>query len=93
MRFLMTINTPSANSPEYSTHQMIVDHPAGTQEEMCDILNNEEFVVFQVFYRRKNLDGSIWWQDRGKAIINTSWITKAQEFIDLEATENPRRRL
>lgn len=93
MRFLITINSANAKDAEFTTHQMIADHPANDVEEICNLLNECEFIVFHVFYRRKNLDGTFWWQDRGRMILNTSWITKIQEYIDLDAEDRPRRRL
>ena len=52
---------------------------------MCALLNRQEFIIFRMFYRRQNQDGDIWFQDRGEIIVNTSWIGKAQEFIDFDS--------
>lgn len=83
MQFLVTMNMPSINGTE--THQLTLEHPVNSQEEMCALLNRQEFIIFRMFYRRQNMDGEIWWQDRGEIIINTSWIGKAQEYMDMEA--------
>lgn len=86
MRFLVTMNMPSMNGME--THQMTLEHPVQSQNELCVLLNKVEFVIFRMFYRRKNMDGTIWWQDRGEIIINTTMIGKAQEFIDFDNEED-----
>ena len=83
MRFLVTMNMPSINGMD--THQLTLEHPVSSQEEMCALLNKQEFLIFRMFYRRQNQDGEIWFQDRGEIIVNTSWIGKAQEFIDFDS--------
>ncbi len=85
MRFLVTMNMPSANGID--VHQMTLEHPVKSQEELCALLNRVEFVIFRMFYRRKNVSGEIWWQDRGEIIINTTLIGKAQEFIDFDVED------
>jgi len=85
MRFLVTMNMPSANGMD--THQMTLEHPVKTQEEMCALLNRVEFIIFRMFYKRKNLNGEIWWQDRGEIIINTTMIGKAQEYFDFDSED------
>ena len=92
MRFLVTMNMPSANGMD--THQMTLEHPVKSQEELCTLLNRVEFVIFRMFYKRKNVNGEIWWQDRGEIIVNTTMIGKAQEFIDFDTDEDgdPSRR-
>lgn len=83
MRFLVTMNMPNINGSD--THTLTLEHPVSSQAELCALLNRQEFVIFRMFYRRQNMEGEIWWQDRGEIIINTSWIGKAQEFMDLDA--------
>ena len=83
MRFLVTMNMPSINGTE--THTLTLDYPVNSQAELCALLNRQEFVIFRMFYRRQNMDGGIWWQDRGEIIINTSFIGKAQEFMDMDS--------
>lgn len=92
MRFLVTMNMPSANGMD--THQMTLEHPVKSQEELCTLLNRVEFVIFRMFYKRKNVNGEVWWQDRGEIIVNTTMIGKAQEFIDFDTDEDgdPSRR-
>jgi hypothetical protein len=86
MRFLVTMNMPSASGMD--THQMTLEHPVKSQEELCALLNRVEFIIFRMFYKRKNMSGEMWWQDRGEIIVNTSWIGKAQEFMDFESDED-----
>lgn len=83
MRFLVTMNMPSINGTD--THTLTLEYPVNSQAEMCALLNRQEFVIFRMYYRRQNQDGEIWWQDRGEIIINTSWIGKAQEFMDMDS--------
>lgn len=94
MRFLATLNMPGLNGT--NTHQLTFDHPVSSQEELCALLNRQEFVIFRMFYRRQNMSGELWWQDRGEIIINTSWIGKIQEFIDFDSdkeTDGSKRNL
>ena len=86
MRFLVTMNMPSINGMD--THQLTLEHPANSQEEMCALLNRQEFIIFRMFYRRQGQDGEIWFQDRGEIIVNTHWIGKAQEFIDFDTDKD-----
>jgi hypothetical protein len=73
---------PNANG--MLTHQLTLEHSANSIEELCSVMNRQEFVVFHLFYKRTNMNGEIWWQDRGEIIINTSCIGKAQEFIEID---------
>ena len=70
MRFLVTMNMPNANGMEI--HQLTLEYPVATQAELCALLNKQEFITFRIFYRRKSLDGEVWWQDRGDIIITTA---------------------
>jgi hypothetical protein len=53
-------------------------------DELCEMMNTDEFIVGKQWYRRKNYDNSIFWEDRGQTILNTAHIGKVQEFLDLE---------
>jgi hypothetical protein len=77
---------PNANG--MLTHQLTLDHSSNSLEELCAAMNRQEFLVFHLFYRRRQPTGEVWWQDRGNVIINTSCIGKAQEFIDMDLEEN-----
>jgi hypothetical protein len=70
------------------THQLTLDHTSNSLEELCAAMNRQEFLVFDLFYRRRQPTGETWWQERGKVIINSSCIGKAQEFIDMDQEEN-----
>lgn len=85
MRFLVHMKMPSANG--MLTHHLTLEHPSNSVEELCSALNRQEFLVFQMFYKRTNMSGEVWWQDRGKVIINSSCIGKVQEFIEIDRDE------
>jgi hypothetical protein len=80
MRVLITLNMPSAQN--YLVHQVTVDIEAKSIDELCEILNESDFIVCRQFYRKKQPDGSSNWLDRGDMIINTSHIGKAQEYVE-----------
>jgi len=82
MRFLMSMKMPNANG--MLTHQLTLEYPCNSLQELCAAINRQEFLIFGLFYKRTNMSGEIWWQDRGEIIINTSCIGKAVEFIDLD---------
>lgn len=87
MRFLVTMNMPSASGN--NVHQVTVEHPAGSCEAFCDELNDNEFIIVRLFYRRQDFDAvsrqmSIVWEDRGDLILNTNHIGKVQEFVEYE---------
>jgi hypothetical protein len=77
------MNMPNASG--LPTHQMTLDHPVTSEEELCQLMNDDEFILFNLIYKRQNMNGETWWQDRGKIIVNTSCIGKVQQFIDFEA--------
>lgn len=80
------MNMPNANGMEI--HQLTLEYPVATQAELCALLNKQEFITFRIFYRRKSLDGEVWWQDRGDIIINTAWIGKAQEYFEQDPDQD-----
>jgi hypothetical protein len=82
MRFLVTMNMPAASGA--MVHQLTLDHPSESCEALLRSMNSEEFLLFQMHYRRKTEAGESWWEDRGETIINTHHIGKVQEFIDME---------
>ena len=79
MRFLLTMNMPSAQN--FLVHQLTVDHDSKSCEEFCEELNDNEFITVRLLYRQKTPHGDIFWSDRGDIIINTSHIGKAQEYL------------
>ena len=78
----MSMKMPNANG--MLTHQLTLEYPCNSLQELCGAMNRQEFLVFGLFYKRTNMGGEVWWQDRGEIIINTSCIGKAVEFIDLD---------
>jgi hypothetical protein len=71
---------PSANDD--MVHQLTLDHESESIDELCEAMNSEEFLVFHQWYRRRNPDGSKYWQDRGLTIINTHHVGKVQQYIE-----------
>jgi hypothetical protein len=84
MRFLITMNMPSAAGN--TVHQVTVDHPANSLVSFCAALNSDVFVICRNFYRRTNNDGTMYWEDRGEIILNTTHIGKVQVFIEQDRT-------
>jgi hypothetical protein len=82
MRFLVSMKMPNANG--MLTHQLTLEHPSNSVEELCSAMNRDEFLIFHLFYKRTQMSGEVWWQDRGPIIINTSCVGKVQEFLDLD---------
>lgn len=78
----MSMKMPNANG--MLTHQLTLEYSCDSLQELCAAMNRQEFLVFGLFYKRTNMSGEVWWQDRGEIIINTSCIGKAVEFIDLD---------
>jgi len=81
MKFLITMNMPSAQG--YLVHQVTIDHFAASCGELCDLLNEDEFIVARQWYRRVH-HGDVVWVDRGDIVINTAHIGKVQEFVEFE---------
>jgi hypothetical protein len=86
MRFLLTMNMPSANG--FLVHQVTVDIPVATCEELMRKMNHDEFIMGRMFYRRRLLTGENAWEDRGDIILNTAHIGKVQEFFEMEREPN-----
>ena len=88
MRFLVLMNMPTMSGA--LTHQLTLEYPVNSEDELCDALNRNEFLTFKMFYKRQGSAGEVWWQDRGKIVINSQWIAKAQEYQDFD-NEDPTR--
>lgn len=82
MKFLITMHMPSAKN--FLVHQLTVDYPVESCEEFCKALNDYEFIVCRLYYRRTLMSGDIGFEDRGDIILNTSHVGKAQEYFDEE---------
>jgi len=87
MRFLITMNMPSTSGNLVHHVTMDIDE-VNSCDEFCEMMNSDEFIMGRQWYRRKNYDDSIFWEDRGMTILNTSHIGKVQEFIDIEEKIN-----
>lgn len=75
MRFLLTMNMPSAKG--HPVHQLTVEHRAKSIRSFWETLSDNEFIICKLLYR---VDGE--WIDRGEVILSTSCIGKAQELVD-----------
>jgi len=82
MRFLLTMNMPSAQG--FLVHQLTIEHQSNSCEEFCDVMNDNEFIIGRLLYRIKSHMGENVWSDRGDVILNTSHIGKVQEFVSNE---------
>lgn len=73
-RFLFTINMASKSGS--FVHQVIGEYPCETIEEMCDVLNENDFIIVREFYR----DGTDSSHNRfvGNVCINTMMIGKVK---------------
>ena len=80
MRFLLTMNMPSAKG--YPVHQMTIEHKAKNITEFWEALSDNEFIICSLFYKVTTDDNYQEWKDRGLVILNTSWIGKAQEYVE-----------
>lgn len=79
MRFVFTLNMPSFKNN--LVQQIIGDHPSASVEDMCEILNSENFVVVKQFYNVQSRVGGRDWEYKGPIILNTYHIGKVQEFL------------
>ena len=86
MRFLLTMNMPSANG--FLVHQVTVEIPVNSCDELMRKMNHDEFIMGRMFYRRRLLTGENAWEDRGDIILNTAHIGKVQEFFEMEREPN-----
>jgi hypothetical protein len=69
-------------------HQITLDYNCDSLESFKDVLNDNDFIMAQQYYRRELPNGEIKWEDRGSTIINTSIIGKVQEFVEYEREFN-----
>jgi len=86
MRFLLTLNMPSANG--FLVHQLTVEVPVNSCEDLKKAMNMDEFITGRLFYRRRGHNGDTAWEDRGDIVLNTAHIGKAQEFYEVERDVN-----
>jgi len=79
-----------------AVHQVIGDYECASEEDMCIALNDYNFIIVDQFYNMSERDSDTQdWQSRGKLIINTACIGKAQMHLDAPpkrfTTETKRR--
>ena len=77
MIFLFTMNMESAS--ERNIHQVIGEHKAKSEQEMCEILNKSDFIVARQYYKKNHPNPHL--EDRGFIILQVSLIGKVVEYI------------
>lgn len=85
-KYLLTMNMPSAQG--FLVHQVTVEHDSSHIEELLSDLNENEFIIARLLYRRQNDMGTWSWTDKGEIVINTSHIGKAQLYIEFGANDD-----
>ena len=81
MRFLFTLNMPSFKGS--LVHQVIADYDVDSEEAMKVVLEDNAFIVVDQFYNMNDKGGDEQdWQYRGKLILGTGIIGKAQQHLD-----------
>ena len=79
----MTMNMPSASS--MLVHQITVELPeVKSCKELCELMNDQEFIIGRQYYKYRGFDNVNVWEDRGNVIVNTAHIGKIQEFYETE---------
>lgn len=79
-KYLVTMNMPSSQG--FLVHQITIEHQSDTIEDLFHDLNDNEFILVRLFYRRQN-DMGVWtWIDKGEIIVNSSHIGKVQLYIE-----------
>ena len=73
MRFLVTLNMPSRKGE--LVHQVICEYPVGSIEAFHDVLNDNEFLLVEEFYRKPDNAG---FYSVGMMILNTMHIGKVK---------------
>jgi|DEB0MinimDraft_3_1074331.scaffolds.fasta_scaffold57847_3 hypothetical protein len=81
MKYVLTLNM--GGQPGSNSHQVIIDHPCETLEEMKKILSSEDFLIVNQFYKEgETRDGEAIWDDKGNMILNTHLIGKIRYYQD-----------
>lgn len=71
MRFLITLNMPSRKGE--LVHQIVCDHESESLEELLEVVQQDDFILVEEFYRRTDGNGFF---SVGKIILNTMHIGK-----------------
>lgn len=78
MKFIITMNMPvrlkDRNAQQQFVHQIIAEHPAKTIEDIEHVLNQQDFIIVEEFYRDET--GSFF--SVGKTILNQRHIGKVK---------------
>jgi len=85
VKFLITMNMPSAQG--YLVHQVTIEHHARSCRELCEMLNNDVFIMGRQLYRKRTPGMEQTWQDRGDIVLNTTHIGKVAEFVEFDKEE------
>lgn len=87
VKFLLTLNMPSASG--LLVHQVIIESAQiKSCQDLCKLMNEQEFICVKQWYRRRDYNGEVSWQDRGDMVLNTAHIGKLQEFYETEDNRN-----
>lgn len=76
MKFMITLNMPSRKGE--LVHQVICEHDAESIEDFLDVLQNEDFVIAEEFYRKPENAGFF---PVGTIILNTMHIGKVKVLV------------
>lgn len=74
MKFLVTLNMPSRKGE--LVHQVVCEHEAQNIEDFMAVLNEQDFILVQEFYRKPESSGFF---PVGTLILNTMHIGKVKE--------------
>ena len=91
MKFVLTMDMPSSQGS--LVHQITIEHPAKSVNELCEELNKTTFMTVKQFYKDDALtaNGEIIWIDRGDIGIHTDKIGKVQIHGERPSYDKPRR--
>lgn len=87
MKLLITMNMPSASG--YAVHQVTVETECKSLHEFYELMNQQEFVMCRLYYRRPGYSGETLWDDKGEIVLNTAHIGKVQEYVEKEQDYEP----
>ena len=76
MRFLVTLNMPSRKGE--LVHQVICEYPVSSIDEFLDVINDNEFLLVEEFYRKPDNAG---FYSVGMMILNTMHIGKVKAEV------------
>lgn len=75
MKFILTMNMPvrikDRVNPQQLVHQVIAEHPAKSVDELAELLNKQDFITVEEFYKDNGDYFSV-----GKTVLNQRHIGK-----------------